>query len=225
MKNNKFFGLLIIVALLVALIPNSFVSAAATKVDVCHLDKDAGIFFMINISDNAFDTHVAHGDAAPGDLVPGMPGKKFAADCSIVNVRDLIDTVTVYASGAVASSVALENGVVYEFEASGTYRFVNWGTFPETGIADARASYRIPSSYNPYGVVAWVDGSLLPLAVRYYLQIWVNGAHFEWGTVYNSSHVYISSFTGAGTAVNFKIVDDNYGDNSGFLTVKIYHYN
>lgn len=225
MKTSKLFGFLIIVALLLTLAPNSIVSAAATKVDVCHFDKDAGIFFMINISDNAYDSHVAHGDAAPGELVPGMPGKKFASDCSIINVKDLIDTIIVPSTGAVVSSVVLESAVVYEFEASGTYRFVNWPAYPETGIADARASYRIPGSYNNSGVIAWVDGSLLPAPYQYYLQIWVNGNPFVWGTAYSESHIYTSSFTGAGSVVNFKIVDNAYGDNSGYLTVKIYKYN
>jgi len=46
-------------------------AAPAPKVDVCHYDADTGLFHLINISGNAFDAHMAHGDAVPGGLFPG----------------------------------------------------------------------------------------------------------------------------------------------------------
>jgi hypothetical protein len=54
--------------------------AGGTKVDVCHSEGN-GDFHLINISENAFDTHVGHGDDSPGGAVPGMDGYEFDADC------------------------------------------------------------------------------------------------------------------------------------------------
>ena len=33
------------------------------KVDICHYDKDTGEYFTINVSENALEAHLAHGDA------------------------------------------------------------------------------------------------------------------------------------------------------------------
>lgn len=56
------------------------VSAGGIKQDVCHLSS-TGDYRLINISENAFDQHVAHGDGVPGGAVPGMDGFDFDADC------------------------------------------------------------------------------------------------------------------------------------------------
>jgi hypothetical protein len=56
-------------------------AAPAPKVDVCHYDADAGTFHKINISENAFQKHLDHGDAAPGEAVPTMPGYVFTDSC------------------------------------------------------------------------------------------------------------------------------------------------
>ena len=55
-------------------------SLATTKVDVCHRDL-SGDYTLITIADAAYDTHVDHGDASPGDPVPGMSGYVFDAAC------------------------------------------------------------------------------------------------------------------------------------------------
>ncbi len=222
MNAKKCLGFIMIISILLALIPNGSASAGATKVDVCHLDG-MGVYHLINISANAFDAHVAHGDAAPGKLVPGMTGKKFAPDCSVIDVKTLVDTIIVPSTGTVVFSTAvLENGVVYELKASGTYKFTNW---TNAGIADARCSLRIPGSYNNTGAIAWIDGNVFPGVLQYYLQVWAGGSHVAWGTACDLTHIYIGSFTGSGTTVNFKIWDTNYGDNSGNIVVKIYRYN
>lgn len=75
-------GLCFLTSLLLA----SMASAApAPKVDVCHLD-DMGNYILINISENAFQAHVDHGDGGPGDAFPGMPGYMFADDCSAMAI-------------------------------------------------------------------------------------------------------------------------------------------
>jgi len=222
MKTNRSLGIVVILVLLFALLPVGGASAA-TKVAVCHLD-DMGIYHLINISESAFPAHVAHGDASPFELVPGMAGKKFTADCSIIDVKTLVDTITVPSNGATVTSTAiLESGISYELVASGTYTFVNWAN---AGIADARCSLRIPGSYNTTGAIAWIDGATFPGGLQYYLQVWANGSNVVWGTgCETATHIYTASLTGAGTAASFKIWDNAYGDNSGSLTVEIYKYN
>lgn len=54
--------------------------APAEKVDVCHAEG-SGDYHMINVNENAFETHVGHGDASPRDGVPGQPGMAFDDDC------------------------------------------------------------------------------------------------------------------------------------------------
>jgi hypothetical protein len=53
----------------------------APKVDVCHRTGN-GEFHLINISSNALNAHLAHGDAlAGGGAVPGMPNFEFDEAC------------------------------------------------------------------------------------------------------------------------------------------------
>lgn len=223
MKTYRYLGVIVVIALMLALVPTGSVSAAVTKVAVCHLD-DMGLYHLINISDNAWDAHVAHGDDSPGELVPGKPGKKFAADCSVIDVKTLVDTVTVPSSGlTVTSTAVLVSGIRYELVASGTYKFVNW---LNAGIADARCSLRIPGSYNSTGAIAWIDGVVFPGTLKYYLQVWANSSQVEWGTGCDTvNHTYVGELLGTGTTASFKIWDDGYGDNVGSIEVKIYKYN
>lgn len=58
--------------------------AAPDKADVCHRTGD-GSYILINVSERALPAHLRHGDGVPGDRVPGLAGKKFAADCAIVD--------------------------------------------------------------------------------------------------------------------------------------------
>ena len=54
---------------------------AQNKIDVCHYDKEEGVFFKISIAEPAYESHVAHGDAAPGESVPNMEGYEFDEEC------------------------------------------------------------------------------------------------------------------------------------------------
>jgi len=60
--------------------------AQAQKVDVCH-HRGNGTFIKINISANALDAHLRHGDALPGDPVPGSLDMIFGADCSLIEAE------------------------------------------------------------------------------------------------------------------------------------------
>lgn len=55
----------------------------APKVDVCHYSSDDDGFHLINVSSNALEAHIAHGDVQPGDAVPEMENHEYGADCEI----------------------------------------------------------------------------------------------------------------------------------------------
>ena len=61
--------------------------APAPKVDVCHRTGD-GEFHLINVSGNALDAHLAHGDALaePGP-VPGLPTFEFDENCVVSSTK------------------------------------------------------------------------------------------------------------------------------------------
>ena len=68
-------------------------ASAAAKSDVCHYDADADTYHLINIADRAIDAHIAHGDARPGETVPGSNGD-FAFDDACVP-QPVFDCATV----------------------------------------------------------------------------------------------------------------------------------
>ena len=61
------------------------VSLKAANVDVCHTTGN-GSFQLLNINGNALSAHLNHGDAQPGDVVPGDPTKQFDDACTQVDV-------------------------------------------------------------------------------------------------------------------------------------------
>ncbi len=61
------------------------VGAQADKVVVCHA-TGSGSFNRIEVSRNALPAHLRHGDAQPGDPVPGEDGAMFGDDCGVVDV-------------------------------------------------------------------------------------------------------------------------------------------
>ena len=64
--------------LLLIIVGNVF--AQQQRVDVCHIDEE-GNSFLITVAEAAYDNHIAHGDAAIGDPVPGMTGVVFDENC------------------------------------------------------------------------------------------------------------------------------------------------
>ena len=64
----------------VALATGDSTSVQAPQVDICHL-TDEGAFNLININGNAAPAHRAHGDAAPGEAVPGSQTDVFDSSC------------------------------------------------------------------------------------------------------------------------------------------------
>ncbi len=80
MRKLSVFGLFFVSQLIFAL-PGAH--AASVKVDVCHSEGN-GSFHLINISDKAVPAHRRHGDALPGEGVPGAPGTEFDEFCDQV---------------------------------------------------------------------------------------------------------------------------------------------
>ena len=80
MKKVLFVGL-IVVLMLAIFIPA--MAAPGDKVDVCHLtSSETNERVLISVNDNAWDAHYDHGDAQPGDAVPGMAGYVFDDSCT-----------------------------------------------------------------------------------------------------------------------------------------------
>ena len=148
-----------------------------------------------------------------------FPGKNWATYIDY-SAPELVDTVEVApraagenAPAVTASAISLESGNNYLLVASGTYRFANWG---EYGIADAAWNYRRAANA-PGGVAGWYQQA----STR--LQVWVGGAAVAWQpSAFNPEHIYSLELTGEGGPANFTIEDDNYTDNTGQITVKIY---
>ena len=58
--------------------------AGQEMVDVCHMTAP-GEFQLITIADPAYDSHINHGDAAPGEIVPGSGDQfEFGPACEMV---------------------------------------------------------------------------------------------------------------------------------------------
>lgn len=96
--------LVAIAALAVALLGAPSAGGTPLKVDVCHVDDEGGVR-LITISDRAFETHIEHGDAAPGDPVPGMIGYLFDEACTPVSVETTF---------AVAYTDVVDDGAGYD---------------------------------------------------------------------------------------------------------------
>jgi hypothetical protein len=89
---SKKFVLLTVLSLVAVFLASGMVFAAPPeKVDICHREGN-GSYHKINVSKNAEDAHLAHGDAHPGDPVPGMEGYEFDEDCNVVQA---LETTTV----------------------------------------------------------------------------------------------------------------------------------
>ncbi len=85
MKITRYINIFIIMALFAALAPTGVVTASANKVDICHREGN-GSFILINISNKAYPAHDKHGDAKPGQAVPGKDGFVFDDACKVVQL-------------------------------------------------------------------------------------------------------------------------------------------
>lgn len=188
------------------------------KVDVCHIEGN-GSYHLINVSKNALQAHLDHGDALLTNSITNGDEVIFNSDCSVSLTK--LNSVTVDSKDldGVDSNIVLTDDVNYVFRASGTYTYASWAGGP---IADAKYSYRTvgdPLGYSD----EWVDGADLLSPYTNFLQIWINGSPVDWQGNYNVGHVYTLDYTGEGSDANFYINDGGaVGDNDGELIVDIY---
>lgn len=78
-------ALLLTLSFAILLVATGLAAAApAPKVDICH-KRGNGTYHLISVNENALQAHLAHGDALPGDPVPGMDGKVFDESCNIID--------------------------------------------------------------------------------------------------------------------------------------------
>lgn len=125
MKIYKKFSIIIVAAVIFSQVLASGASAKQdNKVDVCHKTGN-GSFHLISISADALDAHLSHGDAPPGQAVPGQPGKVFGADCSVASTAQneqaqpaTVPPVTNQGKKAAKVYVCHKTG-------NGTYRLIN----------------------------------------------------------------------------------------------------
>lgn len=68
-------------AIVVCLLHPGLSNAASPKVDVCHQEGN-GSFQLVTVAYQAVKAHREHGDALPGEGVPGLPGYRFTAACA-----------------------------------------------------------------------------------------------------------------------------------------------
>ena len=146
-----------------------------------------------------------------------FPGNNWATYFTYTVDKVLVETVQVPSENAVgiSSTILLGDGVDYLLKASGTYDY-------GPGLADAQCSDRP-------GSAGWLNGDFL--GSSNYLEVWVDGAAFDWTPAEGcqATHLYSGTYSGDGSTVAFFIPDSCrggtlgcYGDNSGYITVEIW---
>lgn len=152
--------------------------------------------------------------------------EEFSKDCSdgTIDGMYLLDEVVVASNGTTVDSITTTEGVEYLLKASGTYTFaLGWGqdlNGENYGIADAKFNNR-SASYNN-GEAGWVNGAEWDDPYTNYLQVRTVTHGIDWIEDFNLDHIYTASFVGDGNKIQFTILDDAYGDNSGTIKVEIY---
>lgn len=182
-------------------------AAPADKVNVCHTTGD-GTYQKINISQNAVQKHIDnHGDLLAVNDTSVFNGNELVVteDCQ---AWKLVDTVDVSATtNTPAVSEVLKDSVNYKLRASGTFTY--------TGSQWADAEWYLKGSSVVKGDTEGSRPYVLDVSIDGYSQ------NTDWGT-YNSDHVYVKDYVGAGAPVQFSIYDSAYTDNKGSIKVDIY---
>ncbi len=135
-----------------------------------------------------------------------------------------IETVNVPSTNGLDVSTSTLPAGDYALEASGTY--VYRPNDPSASISDAAFSKRLPSDsvYSIGTSQPWVRVNDFPSPYQGYLGIQVDDTNnFDWGSTFSATHNYTGNKTLAVDGqIKFRILDDNYSDNSGDLSVDIY---
>ncbi len=102
----------------------------SAKISICHAEGN-GQYQLIDISASAEGAHRAHGDAKPGEAVPGMPGKVFDSSCRPVGAAVSIvkSTNGDDANAAPGPTIPLGSTVTWQ------YVIKNTGTLDLTAVS------------------------------------------------------------------------------------------
>lgn len=76
-KLSVIFSAVMILSLIMA---GGAAAKSPNKVDICH-NNGNGSYTLLTIKSNTLQTHLSHGDAAPGEAVPGQVGMVFSSNC------------------------------------------------------------------------------------------------------------------------------------------------
>ncbi len=153
-----------------------------------------------------YDTEVSENTALPG--------------WTMFLLGDHVGTVQVYPNGTNYLSGSLPAGN-YVVRASGEYTYRP--SDPDASVSDAAYSKRLESDTVYGGPYApWVRVNDFSNPHTGWLGIQINESFTDWGSEFNPSHIYHTSVSHPGSEMKFRILDDQYADNSDFLTVDIY---
>jgi hypothetical protein len=187
------------------------------KVNICHRTEGVNEYILINVSENAKASHLAHGDYLPGDTYPGMENATFDVDCSILIDEPeaewhLMETVQVPSNtiAGVYSNNVLETGNNYQLRASGTFTYNPQGHW-------ADAEWYLKDGVIVKGDTEGSQPHVLDVSLTGY------DSNVDWGN-YNSEHEYTFDITGQGNLLHLFIYDSNHSDNVGSITVEIYEW-
>ena len=167
-----------------------------------------------------------------GNVVPEVPVVKTATVtmCKEDTEGDALSGWQLSLLGSKVGEVdVLPNGTTYSIPAvpTGSYVVKGSGTYVYRGTnlpADASYSTRLPGDvgYGSYPDQPWLNSSYW--GAPGYLSLQINNVPHVWGNVFNPAHIYYAGLNQVATsAVNFKITDNGYGDNSGSLKVQIFN--
>jgi hypothetical protein len=140
-----------------------------------------------------------------------LPGWQLAL------VGEEVDAISVPADGLTKSMLTVPVGE-YVLKASGVYDY-RGGTNLKS---DARFSERLPA--DGFGG-PWVNTNVFSGATKNFLSLQVNNdGAATWGSVYSPSHVYYGSLSQlSAVPVDFKILDNAYGDNDGEISASLHN--
>jgi len=157
------------------------IDAAPPKTAVCHRSDSEGSFVLISIADPALPAHLAHGDATPGDPVPGSPGFVFDEACAVAPAQatTFVGTFVGDGTGGTIDLTLVEGPAAAAVVASGL---------------SAQAVRSVT------GVLRFVGGGLVRLEGTWDSEtgiVSVSGGGYTFvGTLSGSPHALTGSFTG-----------------------------
>jgi len=118
MKINKSIWVVLVAAVLLVSSTTGVLAEGKAKVNVCHANE-AGSFNLINVSESALPAHLAHGDAAPGDAVPGMIGYDFSSDCTPFFNGTVVNITTCVSGFSIPYYLDPGEGLRFNFDVPG----------------------------------------------------------------------------------------------------------